>query len=90
MSQANVQPISNFAQFNRITTVTGELLDTVFPGSAPYQLVVDGQQVSADPRRKGEPGELSSPASLFQIPIGWRFLIGAATGTYRMLAAHAA
>ena len=30
MSQANVQPISNFAQFNRITTVTGDMLDTVF------------------------------------------------------------
>ena len=36
MAQANIQPISNFAQFNRITTVTGDMLDTVFPGSAPY------------------------------------------------------
>ncbi len=58
MSQANVQPISNFAQFNRIPTVTGDMLDTVFPGNAPYALVIDGQQIFADPRRKGEPGDL--------------------------------
>ncbi len=58
MSQAIGQPIPNSVHFNRITTVTGDMLDTVFPGNAPYQLVVDGQQVFADPRRKGEPGDL--------------------------------
>ena len=58
MSQAVVQPISNFAQFNRVTTVTGDMLDTVFAGNAPYALVVDGQQVLADPRDKGEPGDI--------------------------------
>ncbi len=60
MSQAVTQPISNFAQFNRITTVTGDMLDTVFPDNAPYALIIDGQQVFADPRRKGEPGDKSS------------------------------
>ena len=58
MSQANVQPISNFAQFNRVTTVTGDMLDTVFGNNSPYTLVIDGQQVFADPRRKGEPGDI--------------------------------
>ena len=58
MSQANAQPIPNSAQFNRITTVTGDMLDTVFAGNSPYQVVVDGQQVLADPRDKGEPGDI--------------------------------
>ena len=43
MSQANCQPISNFDQFNRITTVTGDMLDTVFANNAPYALIIDGQ-----------------------------------------------
>ena len=58
MSQATVQPISKSVQFNRVTTVTGDMLDTVFPNNAPYALIVDGQQVFADPRRKGEPGDI--------------------------------
>ncbi len=58
MAQAIAQPISNFAQFNRITTVTGDMLDTVFAGNSPYQVIVDGQQVLADPREKGKSGDI--------------------------------
>ncbi len=58
MSQANCQPIPISTQFNRCTKVTGDTLDLHFPGNAPYALVVDGQQVLADPREKGEPGDI--------------------------------
>ena len=58
MSQATAQPIPNFAQFNRCTKVTGDTLDLHFPGNAPYALIVDGRQVFADPRDKGEPGDI--------------------------------
>ena len=58
MSQATAQPIQNSVQINRCTQVTGETLDLHFPGNAPYALVVDGRQVLADPRQKGEPGDI--------------------------------
>ena len=58
MSQATAQPIPNFAQFNRCTKITGDTLDLYFPGNAPYALILDGRQVLADPREKGEPGDI--------------------------------
>ncbi len=58
MAQAVTQPIQNPSQSNRCTKVTGETLDLHFPGNAPYALIVDGRQVFADPRDKGEPGDI--------------------------------
>ncbi len=58
MSQATAQPIPNSVLFNRITAVTGDMLDTVFAGNVPYALILDGRQVLADPRDKGEPGDV--------------------------------
>ncbi len=58
MSQATAQPIQNPSQINRCTKVTGDTLDLYFPGNVPYALIVDGQQVLADPRDKGEPGDI--------------------------------
>ncbi len=58
MSQATAQPIPNSVQFNRCTQVTGDTLDLYFPGNAPYALILDGRQVLADPRDKGEPGDI--------------------------------
>ncbi len=58
MSQAIGQPIQNSLQINRCTTVTGDTLDLYFPGNVPYALIVDGRQVLADPRDKGEPGDI--------------------------------
>ena len=58
MSQAIGQPIQNSVQINRCTKVTGDTLDLYFPGNAPYALIVDGRQVFADPREKGEPGDI--------------------------------
>ena len=53
MSQAIAQPIQNSLQINRCTKVTGDTLDLYFPGNVPYALILDGQQVLADPRDKG-------------------------------------
>ncbi len=58
MSQANSQPIQNPPRINRCIEVTGETLDLYFPGNAPYALILDGRQVLADPRDKGEPGDI--------------------------------
>ncbi len=58
MSQATAQPIPISTQFNRCTQVTGDTLDLYFPGNVPYALIVDGRQVLADPRQKGEPGDI--------------------------------
>ena len=58
MSQAIAQPIQNPSQINRCTKVTGDTLDLHFPGNVPYAVTVDGQQVLADPREKGEPGDI--------------------------------
>ena len=58
MAQANSQLTPNSVQFNRCTQVTGDTLDLHFPGNAPYALIVDGRQVLADPRQKGEPGDI--------------------------------
>ncbi len=58
MSQAIGQPIQKSVQINRCTKVTGDTLDLHFPGNAPYALIVDGQHVLADPRDKGEPGDI--------------------------------
>ncbi len=58
MTQAINQPIQNPPQINRCTKVTGDMLDSVFAGNAPYALILDGRQVLADPRDKGEPGDI--------------------------------
>ncbi len=54
ITKLNAQPV----QFNRCTKVTGDTLDLYFPGNAPYALILDGQQILADPRDKGEPGDI--------------------------------
>ena len=38
-------------------TITPDTLDTFFTNNAPYLVHLDGQQICADPRDKGEPGD---------------------------------
>ena len=39
-------------------TNIAERLDAFFPNNAPYLVHLDGQQICADPRDKGEPGDI--------------------------------
>ncbi len=50
--------MSNSLQLNQPVVTGSAIFARYFSGNVPYALILDGQQVLADPRQKGEPGDI--------------------------------